>query len=103
MMRANDAEGFGISLALWENGVLLGGILLLNYAIYYAALAAGSGAVADRVYAALLQAAPSLFYPPSRALPLIAFSILERVSSLLVHFSWGYLCVLSAAFKRRAF
>jgi hypothetical protein len=103
MLKANDAEGFGISLALWENGVLLGGSLLLNYAIYYATLAAGSGAAAEQMFAALLQAAPSLFDAPSKALPLIGYAILERVSSLLVHFSWGYLCVLAAVFKRRVF
>ena len=27
-LRADDAEGFGVSLALWENGMLLGGYKL---------------------------------------------------------------------------
>jgi hypothetical protein len=103
MLKANDAEGYGISLAFWENGVLIGGSLLVNYAIYYATLSSRSGAAAVQMLATLLQSAPSLFDAPSRALPLIGHAILERVSSLLVHFSWGYLCVLAAVFKKRAF
>ena len=103
MLKANDAEGYGISLALWENGVLIGGSLLISYAIYYATLSAGSGAAAEQMYATLIQSAPSLFDAPSSALPLIGYAILERVSSLLIHFSWGYLCVLAAVFKKRAF
>jgi len=103
MLKANDAEGYGISLALWENGVLIGGSLLVSYAVYYATLAAGTGAAADQMLATLLQSAPSLFNPPSSALPLIGYAVLERVSSLLFHFSWGYLCVMAAVFKKRAF
>lgn len=97
---ANDAEGYGISLSLWENGVLLGAPLLLNYAFYYVTLSSGSEG-ASQLFAALNQAAPTLFDPPSTALPLIGYATLERFSSLLLHFSWGYLCVLAAALKRR--
>jgi hypothetical protein len=103
MLKANDAEGYGISLALWENGVLIGGTLLIDYAIYYATLSSRSGAAAVHMLATLLQSAPSLFDPPSSALPLIGYAILERVSSLLVHFSWGYLCVLAAVLEKRTF
>jgi hypothetical protein len=103
MLRANDAEGYGISLALWENGVLIGGSLLVNYAVYYATLAPGSGAAAEQMFAALVVSSPALFDAPSRALPLIGFAILERVSSLLIHFAFGYLCVLAAVFRKRAF
>jgi uncharacterized membrane protein YhfC len=103
MLKANDAEGYGISLALWENGVLIGGSLLINYAIYYTTLSSSSGAAAVQMFATLLQSAPSLFDPPSSALPLVGFAVLERVSSLLIHFSWGYLCVLAAVFKKRIF
>ncbi len=102
-LRANDAEGYGVSLALWENGVLIGGSLLVNYAIYYATLSPGAGAAAQQMFMALLQAAPSLFNSPSSALPLVGYSVLERFSSLLVHFSWGYLCVMAAVFNKRAF
>jgi hypothetical protein len=102
MLSANDAEGYGISLALWENGVLVGGSLLVSYAIYYATLA-GSGTAAEQMFTTLILSSPSLFDAPSRALPLIGFAVLERVSSLLIHFSFGYLCVLAAVFKRRTF
>jgi hypothetical protein len=101
-MRANDAEGYGITLALWENGVLIGGLALLDYAVYYATLA-GSGTAALQLYATLSQDAPSLFYSTSSALPLVGYSILERVSSLLLHFSWGYLCVLAAVYRKKVF
>jgi len=103
MLRANDAEGYGVSLALWENGLLIGGSLLVNYAIYYATLSPGSGAAAEQMFTTLLLAAPSLFNSPSSAIPLIGYAILERVSSLLIHFSWGYLCVLAAVFRKRVF
>lgn len=99
---AGDAEGYGISLAFWENGLLVGGIAALQYAAYYTTLA-GAGASAQQLLSTLLRDAPSLFYPPARALPLVGYSVLERVSSLLLHFSWGYLCVLAAVFRRRVF
>jgi uncharacterized membrane protein YhfC len=97
---ARDAEGYGIGLAFWENGVLVGGALLLNYVIYDATLA-GGGPGAQQLYNTLASAAPALFYSPSGALPLVGFAVLERISSLLVHFSWGLLVVLSVAFRRK--
>jgi len=100
--RANDAEGYGISLALWENGVLIGGIAAIDYAVYYVTLS-GSGAAAEQLFTTLNQGAPALFYSASSALPLVGYEILERVSSLLLHFSWGYLCVLAAVYNKRVF
>lgn len=98
---ANDAEGYGVSLALWENGVLIGGLSLVQYVAYYSVLS-GSGPSAEQLYATLAQAAPSLFYPSSSAAPLVGYSVLERVSSLFLHFSWGYLVVLSAVYNKRS-
>jgi hypothetical protein len=104
MLKANDAEGYGIGLALWENGVLLGIPLLLDYAVYYGTLSAGApNGAAQQLFTTLQLNAPSLFDPPATALPLVGYSILERVSSLLFHFSWGYLCVLAVAFRKRTF
>ncbi len=100
VFHANDAEGYGISLALWENGVLLGGLTLVEYVAYYVVLS-GQGPGAQQLYATLSQAAPSLFYAPSAAAALVGYSVLERVSSLLLHFSWGYLAVLAAVYKKR--
>ena len=101
-VRADDAEGYGIGLAFWENGALIGGSLLLSYVVYYATLAAG-GAGAQQLFSALSGAAPSLFYPPAGALPMVGYAVLERVSSLLVHFSWGLLAVMAVAYRRRLF
>ena len=101
-MKAEDADGYGIGLAFWENGVLLGALTLVNLISDYAILSLGSGSsVAQLVYNALATSTPSYFDPPIKALPLIGFGFMERVSSLLFHFSWGYLCLLAAAFKRR--
>lgn len=98
----NDAEGYGISLGLWENGVLIAGLSLIDYLAYYYVLS-GSGTLAQHLFSILNTDAPSLFYPAAKALPLVGYGILERVSSALLHFSWGYLCVLAAAFKKKRF
>ncbi len=106
-LRAEDAAGYGISLAFWENGVLLGIISgatsLINLTTYYAILSSGSNSLSQTVYNALVKAAPGLFNPPSQTLPDVGFAILERISSLLAHFSWGYLVVLSAVFRRKLY
>jgi hypothetical protein len=36
-------------------------------------------------------------------LPLVGLGILERTSSLLVHFSWGYLCIVAAYFHKKKY
>lgn len=94
-----DAAGFGAGLAMWENGVLVGGELLLVYAVYYLTLGAG-GSAAAQLLGDLTQSSPALFYQAGAALPLIGYAVLERVSSLLAHLSWGYLVVM-AAYSRR--
>jgi hypothetical protein len=55
------------------------------------------------MYTLLSTTQPQLFYSPQAALPLIGWGLLERVSSLMVHLSWGYLCVKSAAQHRREY
>jgi hypothetical protein len=109
-LKAEDAGGYGISLAFWENGVILGIIMgataLINLATYYAILSSGTNGLSQSVYNALSNSttgAPGLFYPPANALPNIGFAILERISSLLAHFSWGYLVVFSVVFRRRLY
>ena len=96
----NDAVAYGLGLAMWENGVLLGLLTLINYIIYFVTLS-GSGAAADQLYNNLSSTASALFLSPGEAFPLIGYAILERVSSLMVHLSWGYLCVLSVISGRR--
>jgi hypothetical protein len=96
-LRMVDGEGYGISLAFWENGILLGALSLVSLVADYAILSIGSGSsMAQTVYSALIAKAPSYFESSSQVLPTIALSFLERVSSLFFHISWGYLCFLAA-------
>ncbi len=95
-----DAEGFGLSLAFWENAVLIATPLLLGYLVDWSVLSHPGTASAHQLYTSLQQTAPALFLPPAAALPLIAPALLERVSSLFAHFAWGYLAVMAAVFRR---
>ena len=97
-----DAAGFGVGLAMWENGALVGGTLLLDYVVYYAVLGSG-GAQASQLFGDLTRSSPGLFYQASAALPLIGYAVLERVSSLMAHLSWGYLAVVAALTGRKGY
>ncbi|MDG7007143.1 MAG: YhfC family intramembrane metalloprotease [Nitrososphaerota archaeon] len=97
-----DAAGYGAGLAMWENGVLIGGSLLLDYAVYYSVLGSG-GAQASQLFDDLTKASPALFYQASTALPVIGYAVLERVSSLMVHLAWGYLAVMAAVTRRKGY
>lgn len=97
-----EAGAYGLGLSLWENGALLGIIPLVNYVSYYFILGSGTP-LAQQLLATLSQSAPALFLPPSAALPSVAYGTLERVSSLLLHLSWGYLCVYAACLRRKGF
>jgi len=98
-----DAEGYGAGLAFWENAVLLGVLPLINYVAYYAILSTNSS-LAQTVYNLLSQNSPGLFDPVSQALTSVALGTLERVSSILLHFAWGYLCLMAVVYgKRRLF
>ncbi|MDG6994751.1 MAG: YhfC family intramembrane metalloprotease [Nitrososphaerota archaeon] len=99
-MNLKDSEAYGIGLSFWENGVLLGILSLLNLVSVYFILAAGPSSVAEQMYNALNTTQPALFYGPVQALRSVGLGILERVSSLFLHFSWGYLCVFAAVLKR---
>ena len=68
----------------------------------YLTLALG-GPTGQGVYSALVATRPDLFYPPVQALPLIGFGLLERVTSLLFHVSWGYLCLNAALLHKRTY
>ena len=101
-MKRNDAVAYGLGLAFWENGVFLGVIALLSTISYFIVLSQG-GQAAESMYTLLSTTQPQLFYSPQAALPLIGWGLLERVSSLMAHLSWGYLCVKSAAQHRREY
>jgi hypothetical protein len=100
-MGGADAEAYGISLAFWENGVLLGALTLVNLAVTYLLIA--DGLIPASVYQTLVSSNPSLFYTPQQLAVPLALGVLERVSSLLSHLAWGYLCVLAAYLHRRVY
>lgn len=95
-----DAPGFGLSLAFWENGVYLGILALINLVTYYVILS-GNSALSQLLYGTLSKTTPGLFQPPYVAIRDVGLSIIERVSSLLMHFSWGYLVVLAAVHRKK--
>ncbi len=101
-LEVGDAEAYGLGLAFWENAGYLGVLGMFSLLSIYLTLSAGSISSLE-LYSNLITNRSSLFYPPSQALPLIGFSILERVSSLLFHFCWGYLCLLSAFTHNRRY
>ena len=97
-----DAESYGLSLALWENAGYLGVLGLVNFVVVYVMLAAG-GPTSQQLFSTLIRTRPELFYAPVQALPLVGYGLLERVSSLLFHFSWGYLCLLAACLHKKRY
>ena len=96
-----EAEAYGLGLSLWENGILLGILPVINLIIYYATLSSNTPA-SQALYSELVKIQPQLF-DPNYILLNAPFGLLERISSLLVHFSWGVLCVLSAVYHERKF
>ena len=101
-IKASDAYGYGLGLAFWENGVLIGGSALINGIVWYMVLA-GGGVNAQQLFDYLSVNSPVLFDSASVILPQIGLAFIERVSSLLVHFSWGLLCVFAVVFKKKRF
>jgi hypothetical protein len=94
-LNAKDAEGYGLGLAFWENAGYVGTLGSLTLLSIYLTLALG-GPTSQEFYSNLIKTRPELFFSPVQALPLIGYGLLERVSSLLFHFCWGYLCLLAA-------
>jgi uncharacterized membrane protein YhfC len=95
-----DSEAYGSGLAFWENAVLLGVLSLINLVAYYSILSTDTP-LAQTLYNQLSANAPDLFAPASKALASVALGTVERVSSILFHFAWGYLCVMAAVFRRK--
>ncbi len=76
-------------------------INLIAYYLIFSSL--GGSGLAQQLYTTLSKAEPSLFYSPLESLPLLGFSILERITSLIFHFSWGLLCVFAAYYKKKKY
>jgi len=103
LLERKDAEAYGSGLAFWENAGLLGILSLINLVAYYSILSTNTP-LAQTLYNQLNTNAPGLFAPASQALSSVALGTLERVSSIMIHFSWGYLCLMAAVFhKKRLF
>ena len=45
--------------------------------------------------------APGLFASSSTALSSVALGVGERVSSIMIHVAWGYLCVMAAVYRKK--
>lgn len=97
-----EAPSYGTGLAFWENGILLGALSLFNLVVIFTLLASGLPE-AQQVYDVLVGSSPALFYPPLEALPFVVLGTLERISSIIVHFAWGYLCVVAAVTGQRKY
>lgn len=102
-LEKKDAEAYGSGLAFWENAVYLGALSLLRIVGIYVVLSSNTPA-AQTVYNQLMTSQPGLFAPASQALESVAVGTVERISSILFHFAWGYLCVMAAVYhKKRLF
>ena len=103
MLERKDAEAYGAGLAFWENAALLGILSLISLVAYYSILSTNTP-LAQTLYDQLNKNAPGLFAPASQALESVALGTLERISSILFHSAWGYLCFMAAYFhKKRLF
>jgi len=101
-INAREAPGYGLGLAMWENVGYLGTLGLVSLIAVYVLLASNSP-VTQEFYSSLISTRPDLFYPSSQALPLIGYGLMERLTSLLFHFSWGWLCFLAAYVHKKLY
>ena len=97
-----DGVSYGLSLAFWENGALLGALPVLNLIVDYYLIASGSS-VGQLVYSTLMNASPTYFLPPSDLIWFLLLGTLERLTSMLTHVAFGTLCVLAAFTRRKRF
>ncbi len=95
-----DAEAYGSGLAFWENAAFLSALSLVNLVSYYVILSNNSS-LAQTLYNQLNTNAPGLFAPASEALRSVALGTVERVSSIMIHFAWGYLCIMAAVYRKK--
>ncbi len=100
----SDVEGYGIGLAFWENGILLGLFAVLSLLVLYLELSA-AGTLAVSIRSSLTAAQQQLFSAPTpiQAASNTFYSLAERTSSVLVHFSWGYLAMFAAIAKKKKY
>lgn len=102
-IRQKNAQAYGLSLAFWENGILLGILPLISLVTDYLIIASGPSSMSSLVSSELHKSSPGLFLGTFQALPYVGYSVLERISSLLMHFSWGFLVVSAVTFRKRLY
>jgi uncharacterized membrane protein YhfC len=95
-----DAEAYGSGLAFWENAVYLGILPLISLIVDLSILSTNTP-LAQTIYDQLSKNAPELFAPASQAIWSVALGIMERTSSILSHFAWGYLCFMAVYFRKK--
>lgn len=100
LISERDADAYGGSLAFWENAVLLGALPLFSLLVDYFLIASGS-ALGSLVYSELKASDPGLFYSPLSVLPDVLLGALERLSSILAHYSWGFLTLSAVVLKKK--
>ena len=101
-LRKRDGVGYGLGLAFWENAVLIGATSIISLLFYSITIAQG-GITAESIYMMLSKSQPQVFAPPLEALQIVGWGVLERISSLMIHLSWGYLCMRSAVSRRKEY
>lgn len=100
LLERKDAEAYGSGLAFWENAGLLGIIPLISLVAYYSILSSNT-ALAQTLYNQLSTSQPGLFASAPQALGNVALGTLERISSIMIHFAWGYLCFMAVILHRK--
>lgn len=94
------AGGYGISLSFAENGLLLGLFSLIQLVSIYMIIFLGIDPLSNMLSEELRKRNPELFLSTTEILPLVGLSIVERISSILAHYSWGVLVFLAAVMRR---
>lgn len=98
-MTRQDTEAYGSGLGFWESVGFIGILGLINTVSIYALLSNG-GTLAETVYTQLMEVQPELFASDATALALVGLGVLERISSLLIHLAWGYLCFMAVFYRK---
>lgn len=101
-IKIEEARAYGAGLAFWENGILLGLFSLINLFSVYAVLGSTSPE-AQVVYNTLMKSSPVLFSTSSSVLFTVFLGIVERTSSIIIHYAWGILVVFAAVTRKKKY
>ncbi len=99
--KAIDGISYGLLLAFWENGILLGVLPIINIISAFAIIHGGTAA-SSTVYNSIASSNPSLLLGGIPTVSIL-LGILERVSSIIIHLSWGILAFAAAFYGRKKY